>query len=460
LTRGRLAALLVLLAILCGAAYGLHARRWLYVIGGVGTLAGWRFGFVLALFVLTAAATAALPRARFGLLTAASLLQLFVLNLDAPLKPLGALVLWTGFYLVVHLEVSWWLKGPAIATLHAAPLVLTALDPGSALLGILLATHFTSNFALRSALYAYEAARKRELLRGAGFPGFLLYLIAAPIGAVKLAPIGFAVLHRGLRAEADLGLMSRGVSQTALGFLYLTLRHMAVRTGCLPIYDDVVAGADLLDAATAFAACHLLLLGMFLDVAGHVHVAVGMMRVLGFDIPSGTEAPYLSRNILDFWRRWNTYYRDYLLTLAYYPAAWALKRRPLLAVAAGGAATFVLSGLAHAVQSAVRRPDRATLQGFAEGHVWALVYGLVVVGWMLQERLRAGAGRAAARPAAAGGAPPPSARPWQGIRRAAAAAGTLSVASVLLLLLYPPIRGFPVSTALSIMAAFLRPPWA
>jgi hypothetical protein len=214
----------------------------------------------------------------------------------------------------------------------------------------------------------------------------------------------------------------------------------------------MLQAASDLHTLGALAACHVLLIRLFLDVTGHIHVAVGMLRVVGFDIPVGSERPYQSRNVLDFWRRWNTYYRDYVMALAFYPLAVTLKRRPYLAVAAAGAATFLLSGFAHAAQYALRRPEQSSFESFVEGQVWAAIFGSLVVVWMLRE---AAQGRRR-RDHAAG---PAEAAPWTGLRGAMAAFVTLSLVSVILLLLHPPLAGQPLATSMSLLAAFLRPPW-
>ena len=439
----------ILLALLLAGAYALHAKGYLYAVGGVGTYVGWRFAFTLTLFFVTAAVGAALPRWRLPIVFGSSLLHLFVMYL--PLKATVALAIWTAFYQLVHLRLSWWLKGIPVLALYAAPFLLIAFDPTSALNGALVVTFCASNFALRSVLYAYEATKKRELFQGTGLVGYLLCLVVSPLTVVNFAPIGFLVLLRGLRKEHDQSMLWRGVKEIALGVAFLTVFQIGSNIGALPDYMEVALAADELNALTAFAACHLLLLKFFLKVAGDIHLAVGMLRVLGFDIAPGTERPLLARNILEFWRRWNTYYRDYLLTLGYYPVAAALKRRPMLAAAAGGAAAFILSGFAHIVQFLVRHPREFTLQRFLEGHVWALVFGAFVIVWMLREMKRP------RLPGARAGGEK-EAGPWMRLRQAGAVVATLSVVSLILMLYYPPLLNSQLSTCLGVLKAFLRFP--
>ena len=45
-------------------------------------------------------------------------------------------------------------------------------------------------------------------------------------------------------------------------------------------------------------------------------MAVGLGRIFGFRFPENFDAPYSTRSIRDFWRRWHmslsTWFRDYL----------------------------------------------------------------------------------------------------------------------------------------------------
>lgn len=448
--RPDLAAPLAGLALLLAAASALHAAGLLRIprVAGV-PLEGWRFPGIMALFLATAAACSILPAARSGLLLAVSLLQLFLLH--DPARVVGALALWTGFYHLVHSRIPLALRVPLLAVLHAAPFLLVGWGRDSIVMGVLLTTHFASGFVLRSALYAYEAIRKGDQLRGAGFKEYLLYLVAAPLGALPMAPIGFVAMHRGFASGIGPELMRSGVRQMALGLAYLTVATFGNWEGLPPSYAEIHDGVGDLDVLTAAAAAHMVLLDLFLHVTGPVHVVVGMLRVLGFDLAPGSDRPYTAPNLLHFWRRWNTYYRDFLLTLAYYPVAMALKRRPYLAVAVAGPATFALMGFAHALVYFVAYPEKVTLRGLLGGQTTALVYGLAVTALLLRD-VRAARARIRRGPPGAG-----PAGWWPRVRHAGAVVLTLTAMGVLMITFSRP-SGVPREASLRYLGAFFRAP--
>jgi len=444
---------LALLALLLGTACGLAYAGMIDVVGNGGTERGFGgFAFALTLFLVTAAASSVRPRDRFNLLLGASLLQVLVLL--GPLKGAGALAIYAAFYLVASWRGTWWLKAPALVLLVGSPFILSIARPGSRLVGLTVAAMFTGNFILRSALYLYESTTRAEPRSGAGFKRFLLHLLALPMCAIKVEPVGFLVLQRGFREEFSPSLFKAGTRQMALGFLYLTIQGYAFRSGLIPTQAALADAADELNALTALAGCHLQLLNLFLVVAGHIHIAMGMMRVLGFDIPQGSDRPYEARNVLDLWKRWNTYYRDYLLTLVYYPVVIALKKKPYIAIATAGLLTFLFSGFSHALANTIPNPSGVTPLGFLRMHQVFLAQGCFVIVWMLltasKRKDRASRGAAGAKaPARLFGAK---------IFVAVSVAVTLTVMAVNIILFSPRI-GFPDPAASRIMAALLRPPW-
>jgi hypothetical protein len=448
---GSLATILGLLALLLLAGYGLGSSGLIHISGIGGTEWGsWQFLFALSLFFLAASACAIFPGSRGGLILGASIVQLLVLL--GPIKSVAAVAVYSGFYLLVLLDASWWLKAPLLGALLLSPPLMAILRPGTRLLGVIIAALYTGNFLLRSILYAYEATLKSSPARLGGYRGFLLYLLAPPLSAFKAEPVGFVALHEGLRREVDLPLMRNGLKQIALGFLYLVLFGYGSASGLLPRRLMVAQAADQLNALTVLAACHLQFLGLFLTVAGHVHVAIGMMRVLGWDIAPGFGRPYESRNVLQLWQRWNTYYRDFLLALAYYPTVIALKRRPYLAVVVAGALTFLVSGLTHSLYNAMSTPSRISLLGFLEMNGVFLAQGSLVVIWMVKGAVKR---RPRAAASAAGG---PTERAGPRLFHFVSIVFTITVTG-LILLMFSPRNGPYEPSAFHILRAFLRPPW-
>lgn len=88
------------------------------------------------------------------------------------------------------------------------------------------------------------------------------------------------------------------------------------------------------------AIAHAILL-FYCAFAGQCFVSMALIRFLGFDVASGMKQPFLSRSFREFFRRWNHYIRDAVVTLFLFPLqGWLRKRfspRVARALAAYGA---------------------------------------------------------------------------------------------------------------------------
>jgi D-alanyl-lipoteichoic acid acyltransferase DltB (MBOAT superfamily) len=102
---------------------------------------------------------------------------------------------------------------------------------------------------------------------------------------------------------------------------------------------------------------------LYFDFSGYSLMAIGIARMLGYQIPVNFDAPYRSIGLIDFWRRWHmslsSFLRDYLyIPLGGSKAGQILQYRNLMI-------TMILGGLWHG----------STLN-FA---LWGLVHGILLV---------------------------------------------------------------------------------
>lgn len=84
---------------------------------------------------------------------------------------------------------------------------------------------------------------------------------------------------------------------------------------------------------------------IYCDFSGYSDIAIGTARTLGFDLMKNFDAPYFSRSITEFWRRWHislsTWFRDYV----YIPLGGSRKKE--LRVYTNLFIVFLVSGLWH-----------------------------------------------------------------------------------------------------------------
>jgi alginate O-acetyltransferase complex protein AlgI len=97
--------------------------------------------------------------------------------------------------------------------------------------------------------------------------------------------------------------------------------HMSGYVNIIFINHSAFTGSTSLVGAVLFT------VQIYCDFAGYSNMAIGISRLLGFDIMQNFATPYFSRNITDFWKRWHIslteWFRDYL----FLPIAFFFSRR-------------------------------------------------------------------------------------------------------------------------------------
>ncbi len=111
----------------------------------------------------------------------------------------------------------------------------------------------------------------------------------------------------------------------------------------------------------------LLILGfgfqLYFDFSGYSMMAIGIARILGYQIPINFDAPYRSIGIIDFWRRWHMSLSIFLRDYLYIPLGGS--REGLSRQYRNLMATMILGGLWH-----------GSTINFA---LWGLLHGVLLV---------------------------------------------------------------------------------
>jgi alginate O-acetyltransferase complex protein AlgI len=181
----------------------------------------------------------------------------------------------------------------------------------------------------------------RSLLTFTAFTTFFPQLTAGPISRGRqLLP----QLEAPRRLAPDL--VAAGAATFMLGF---ALKAFAADTLGLEVVDPVFARPGAYTAAAHWAALVGYALQVFADFCGYSLLAIGTARLLGLELPANFNFPFVSRSVMEFWRRWhitlNTWLFDYIYGPLVTSKGWWRNRLDL-----GFLAVFLISGLWHGPQ--------------------------------------------------------------------------------------------------------------
>jgi hypothetical protein len=113
---------------------------------------------------------------------------------------------------------------------------------------------------------------------------------------------------------------------------------------------------------------------LYLKVSGMFHLIVGLLHLFGFRLPETHKLYYLAHNFTELWRRINIYWKDFMMSLVFYPVYFRVKQwGPAASVGIATAAVSRPPGAALTSGLAARRS--ATPQDILFWACWRPVSG-------------------------------------------------------------------------------------
>ena len=205
-------------------------------------------------------------------------------------------------------------------------------------------------------VYRRDAPVQRNVVSFGTYVTLFPQLIAGPIVQYK------AIADQlGARRE-DLEMFAAGVGRFTVGLA----KKVLLANAAGELWEAAKASGSL-TAAGAWLGLLAYAFQIYFDFSGYSDMAVGLGRMFGFSFPENFNYPYISRSVVEFWRRWHisltTWFREYV----YFPLGgnrvprWKWIRNILT--------VWLLTGIWHGAG-----------WNFL---LWGLYYGF----WMLAERL-------------------------------------------------------------------------
>lgn len=185
-------------------------------------------------------------------------------------------------------------------------------------------------------VYHGRVKAEKNLLDYVLFVSFFPQVMSGPISkADELLP----QIKNPHKFDYDQG--RKGLKQLLWGmFIKLAI---ADRLGL--IVDTVYANYIHYNGATCFMASVFYSLQIYCDFAGYSLMAVGIARILGFNLVDNFRRPYLALSVTDFWKRWHISLTRWLTQQVYIPLGGS--RCSKLRTFWNIFVTFLVSGIWH-----------------------------------------------------------------------------------------------------------------
>ncbi|APY00723.1 MBOAT family O-acyltransferase [Lacinutrix venerupis] len=185
-------------------------------------------------------------------------------------------------------------------------------------------------------IYRNKLKPSTSLVNFAAFVAFFPQLVAGPIErASHLLP------QFSIKRIFDYKYATSGLYLIVWGLF----KKVVIADTCATYVNTIFDNYENMNALSLLLGAVYFAFQIYGDFSGYSDMAIGLSRVLGFDLKQNFNKPYFSRNIAEFWRRWHislsTWFRDYLyIPLGGSKVSNILKIRNVFAI-------FLVSGFWH-----------------------------------------------------------------------------------------------------------------
>ncbi len=198
-------------------------------------------------------------------------------------------------------------------------------------------------------IYRENREPERHLGKFALFVSFFPEITAGPIDRANTLLPQFSKVY-----SFDYARVTGGLKLMAWGMFKKVVIADRLAMFVSLVYDKPLDHEGLaLVAATLFFSIQV-----YADFSGYTDMAIGMARVMGYELMDNFNRPYFAFSITEFWRRWHisltTWLRDYLFLPIAYAVSRRIKKERLIKIkaeswcyAVGTLITMLLCGLWH-----------------------------------------------------------------------------------------------------------------
>lgn len=128
-------------------------------------------------------------------------------------------------------------------------------------------------------------------------------------------------------------------------FLVGAVQKLLLADQVSPFVDSIFARPTLYASGSVWLGVFGYGLQIFGDFSGYTLMAIGIARILGYQLPENFRMPYLSRSVSEFWQRWHITLSFFLRDYLYIPLGG--NRRGFVRAQVNVLVTMLLGGLWH-----------------------------------------------------------------------------------------------------------------
>jgi alginate O-acetyltransferase complex protein AlgI len=129
--------------------------------------------------------------------------------------------------------------------------------------------------------------------------------------------------------------------------LWGIFKKAVIADNCAAITDPIFANHTAYPASTLVCVLFFYAIQIYADFSGYSDMAIGVARLLGFNITRNFDYPFFAQNISEFWRRWHMSLTAWLTEYVFTPLSIAFRDYGKAGIIAAILINFLVIGLWH-----------------------------------------------------------------------------------------------------------------
>lgn len=153
----------------------------------------------------------------------------------------------------------------------------------------------------------------------------------------------------------------------------------------VPVVDDIFSNYSEYSGSTLLLGAVFFTIQIYADFSGYSNIAIGIAKLLGFNLIQNFSYPYFARDITEFWKRWHisliTWFRDYVFLPLSFTISWRIRGEKVLLIKTdlfiyciASIVVWLLTGLWHGANFTYI--------------IWGMIHGffLILYKWQIKPR--------------------------------------------------------------------------
>jgi alginate O-acetyltransferase complex protein AlgI len=215
----------------------------------------------------------------------------------------------------------------------------SSFDVNSFILALGLSFYSLQNISYLTEVYKGRLTPETNISKYMLYSGFFPKAISGPI----MLPHEF-IPQIDKAAISNAQLIS-GAQRVLLGLL----KKMVIADRLAPAVHSVFDYNDNYHGLTTLVGVYLFTIQLYFDFSGYSDMALGVAKMLGYDLKENFKIPFRSLSISEFWRRWHISLIFWFTNYIYYPIVFKIRKYKKIAALLGIALTFIVSSMWHGI---------------------------------------------------------------------------------------------------------------